>query len=385
MPASALIQCSGYPFVTRLPTALLIGRWRLRSRAHAYVRLSRHRLRNCGSHLRARIRTERTSRHRHQAYDRGIQHQLGPGRRGHRLGLTRTPSRAIPTTRSRPAPVSATEESSVPVVTEGPERIRELIALGVPFSRSLDGDDYDLGLEGGHSHRRVLHAADHTGQEIVQSVGSIGPFDAEHRRLREPIRDRSADRREVRLAQGRARCWGAYVLDPPPARSRRSRLARRCSPPAARARSISTPPIRTSRPETASRWHVAQAAASQTWSSSSSTRRVSIIPGAKSFLVTEAMRGEGAVLRTPDGNAVHAAATTRARELAPRDIVARAIDQRDETQRLRQRLSRRHVARSRFPQEALPADLRALPGVRDRHHERRRFPSCRPRITCAAA
>src|SRR5262245_3517071 len=40
------------------------------------------------------------------------------------------------------------------VVTEGPDRIRELIERGVPFSRKLDGNEYDLGLEGGHTRRR---------------------------------------------------------------------------------------------------------------------------------------------------------------------------------------------------------------------------------------
>src|SRR3569832_1103458 len=57
------------------------------------------------------------------------------------------------------------------VVEEGPARIRDLIETGVKFSLKKDngrlGADYDLGLEGGHTHRRILHAADHTGQEIV--------------------------------------------------------------------------------------------------------------------------------------------------------------------------------------------------------------------------
>src|ERR1043166_8058570 len=58
------------------------------------------------------------------------------------------------------------------VVREGPERIRELIALGTNFSRRPGGEDaeYDLGLEGGHSHRRILHASDATGQEIIRAL-----------------------------------------------------------------------------------------------------------------------------------------------------------------------------------------------------------------------
>ena len=58
------------------------------------------------------------------------------------------------------------------VVTDGPDRIRELIALGTNFSRKPGGEEaeYDLGLEGGHSYRRILHAADATGQEIIRAL-----------------------------------------------------------------------------------------------------------------------------------------------------------------------------------------------------------------------
>jgi len=58
------------------------------------------------------------------------------------------------------------------VVKDGPARISELIALGTNFSRRLGGEDaeYDLGLEGGHSHRRILHASDATGQEIIRAL-----------------------------------------------------------------------------------------------------------------------------------------------------------------------------------------------------------------------
>src|SRR5882724_9203989 len=58
------------------------------------------------------------------------------------------------------------------VVHEGPERIRDLIALGTRFDSHLTGDavEYDLGREGGHSRRRVLHAGDLTGQEIVRAL-----------------------------------------------------------------------------------------------------------------------------------------------------------------------------------------------------------------------
>jgi len=58
------------------------------------------------------------------------------------------------------------------VVTEGPERIRELIEWGVNFTKTEGSttDTYDLGREGGHSRRRVLHAEDLTGREIERAL-----------------------------------------------------------------------------------------------------------------------------------------------------------------------------------------------------------------------
>src|SRR6266446_9150052 len=59
------------------------------------------------------------------------------------------------------------------IVHEGPETVRELIRLGTRFTRVEAGgeDEYDLGREGGHSHRRVLHAQDLTGREIMRALG----------------------------------------------------------------------------------------------------------------------------------------------------------------------------------------------------------------------
>ncbi len=64
------------------------------------------------------------------------------------------------------------------IVREGPNAVRELIRLGTQFTRIEAGgpeaageDEYDLGREGGHSHRRVLHAQDLTGREIMRALG----------------------------------------------------------------------------------------------------------------------------------------------------------------------------------------------------------------------
>jgi len=215
------------------------------------------------------------------------------------------------------------------VVEEGPERIRELIELGVRFSLKRENGtataDYDLGLEGGHSRRRVLHAADHTGQEIVRGL-------SEAVRRNDNI-DVFEDRFAIDLlidekfgfASGRPQCWGAYVLDTT------SGVVEAFT---ARATLLATGGtgkvyLYTSNPDVASGDGIAMG-----WRAGCRVADMEFIqfhptclyhPDAKSFLVTEAMRGEGAVLRTPDGNPFMKAYDSRA-ELAPRDIVARAID-----------------------------------------------------------
>ena len=108
------------------------------------------------------------------------------------------------------------------------------------------------------------------------------------------------------------------------------RAGRRSSPPAARAAPISTRPLRAGRPATGSPWRGGRAAGSPTWSSCSSTRPASTISQVKNFLITEAVRGEGGQLKLPPGvkgggKRFMPRFDERA-ELAPRDIVARAID-----------------------------------------------------------
>jgi L-aspartate oxidase len=214
------------------------------------------------------------------------------------------------------------------VVTEGPERIRELIAAGVRFSRAQaddsSGGDYELGLEGGHSHRRILHAADHTGQEIVRGLAArlrchpnIEIF--EHRFAIDLLIDE-----KFGYAGGRPQCWGAYVLATDGSvemfTARSTLLA---------TGGTGKVYLYTSNPDVASGDGIAMA-----WRAGCRVADMEFVqfhptclyhPAAKSFLVTEALRGEGAVLRTPDGNAFMKAYDPRA-ELAPRDIVARAID-----------------------------------------------------------
>src|SRR5262245_44381947 len=96
------------------------------------------------------------------------------------------------------------------VVHEGPGRIRDLIALDTNFSTRADQEDreYDLGREGGHSHRRILHASDATGREIVRALIAA----VRHEGRIEVLESHIAI--DLVLDDGQPpACWGAYVLD----------------------------------------------------------------------------------------------------------------------------------------------------------------------------
>ena len=211
------------------------------------------------------------------------------------------------------------------VVREAPERVSELAALGVGFSRA--GRGFALGREGGHSRRRIVHAGDFTGRAIEEVL-----LERVHRHPRvRVIEDRLAvdlilDSR-LRRRSGAApdACWGVYALD---------RGSGRIAPVTARCTVLATGGsgkvyLYTSNPDVATGDGVAMA-----YRAGVAIENLEFVqfhptclyhPQAKSFLLSEALRGEGAVLRTLDGTRFmpryHAAA-----ELAPRDVVARAID-----------------------------------------------------------
>lgn len=212
------------------------------------------------------------------------------------------------------------------VCEEGPRRVEELIAFGASFSPSEDNGSYDLGLEGGHSHRRVLHSADRTGEEISRTLidvvsrhGNIHVFE-NHLAV-----DLLVDQK-FGLARSHPQCWGAYILDTSTGEVHTF---------TARSTLLATGGtgkvyLYTSNPDVASGDGLAMAYRAGCRASDLEFVQFHPTclyhPAAKTFLITEAARGEGAVLRLPDGTAFMARYDSRA-ELASRDIVARAIDQ----------------------------------------------------------
>ena len=103
------------------------------------------------------------------------------------------------------------------VVRQGPERVRELITMGAHFDAGTD-NGYDLGREGGHSHRRVIHAQDMTGAEVERILSdkvlahpNIRVF--EHYMAVDLITRHRSVRRGAVVANTEESCLGAYVLN----------------------------------------------------------------------------------------------------------------------------------------------------------------------------
>lgn len=211
-------------------------------------------------------------------------------------------------------------------VRDGPERVRELIALGVDFTRShrdSGADALDLTREGGHSRRRVVHAADLTGREVERAL--LAACD-EQPNLRFFAHSMAIDlvtaHRTLRRSDDR--CLGVYVL----------RADGRIETWLAKVTVLATGGsgkvyLYSSNPDVATGDGVAMA-----YRAGAPIANMEFYqfhptclyhPQAKSFLISEALRGEGGILRTRRGEAFLASYHPM-RELAPRDIVARAID-----------------------------------------------------------
>jgi len=215
------------------------------------------------------------------------------------------------------------------IIEEGPARIAELIELGMKFSEreipaSHGAHELDLGKEGGHSKRRILHAKDVTGREIERAL-----LDAISRQPNIEIFENHLAIDLITSQKlgyvGENRCLGAYVFD-----KKNNRVTTFSAPVTVLATGgCGKVYLYTTNPDIATGDGVAMA-----YRAGASIANMEFVqfhptclyhPKAKSFLISEAVRGEGGILKSLDGkefmDGVHAM-----KSLAPRDIVARAID-----------------------------------------------------------
>ncbi len=224
------------------------------------------------------------------------------------------------------------------IISNGPAEIAELEQFGLLFSSrsTANGPVYDLGREGGHSQRRVLHAGDITGRAVektllsqAQSNPNVSVLD--HSMVIDLITTGWLADRGSRVGSGPVppaggnRCVGVYVLDEVTAEI----FAIRASATILATGGGGKVYLYTSNPDIATGDGVAMA-----WRAGLPIKNMEFIqfhptilhhPKAKSFLISEAVRGEGAILVDAAGKPFMDQIDPRG-SLAPRDIVARAID-----------------------------------------------------------
>lgn len=215
------------------------------------------------------------------------------------------------------------QETVQSIILESKEAIQELLNFGVRFSQNETGD-FDLGREGGHSARRVLHAGDFTGQEIeraliyaIQQDPNIEIF--EHHFAIDLITNHKMNKE---LDKG-LRVLGAYVLGPDGIETFSAPIVLLATG------GVGKVYLYTSNPDIATGDGIAMA-----WRAKAKVANLEFMqfhptslyhPKAKNFLLSEALRGEGGILRNEQRHAFMSDYHEQG-DLAPRDIVARAID-----------------------------------------------------------
>jgi L-aspartate oxidase len=212
------------------------------------------------------------------------------------------------------------------VVEQGRQTVEWLIAQGVPFTREEDDSGYHLTREGGHSQRRIIHAADATGHAVQETLAAKVRQHPNITLMENHIAvDLITARKLGKLGRRKDRCLGAYVLDKADGKV----LTVAAQHTALASGGAGKVYLYTTNPDVATGDGVAMA-----WRAGCRVANMEFIqfhptclyhPQAKSFLISEALRGEGGQLKLPDGTRFMPEHDPR-EELAPRDVVARAID-----------------------------------------------------------
>ncbi len=216
------------------------------------------------------------------------------------------------------------EDTTRFIVEHSKEAIDWLIELGVPFTRDDEHQTgYHLTREGGHSHRRIIHAADATGAAVTTTLGQKikahpNITELEHYIAIDLITSQ-------KLGQDGKRAYGVYALD----KNSDEVITIAAQHTILASGGAGKVYLYTTNPDTATGDGIAMG-----WRAGCRVGNMEFMqfhptclyhPHAKSFLITEAVRGEGGILKLPDGTRFMPQHDPRG-ELAPRDVVARAID-----------------------------------------------------------
>jgi len=223
-----------------------------------------------------------------------------------------------------------TEEIVKIVISEGPENVRDLIEWGARFDKDNDGN-YDLGKEGGHSENRVLHYKDYTGAEIeraliekVKSLNNVTIF--EHYFAIDLLTQHHLGY-NVRRVTPNVHCFGAYVLDKKnlDIETHLAKITIMATGGAGQIYKSTTNPKVATGDGIAMMYRAKGTLENTEFVQFHPTSLFSLEDENPDFLISEAVRGFGAILKTQDGKEFMHKYDERL-SLAPRDIVARAID-----------------------------------------------------------
>ena len=215
------------------------------------------------------------------------------------------------------------EESVEILVHEGPERIRELISMGAKFNQEKDSEGQDilsLGREGGHSRNRIVHTADYTGWECERTL-----LEAVKARPEIAVHEHYfVTDLDVQEIEGVKTCVGAYALHGETGERTvfRAKATLLATGGCGQVYEHTTNPLVATGDGVAIAWRAGAAIANMEFIQFHPTTLYH--QKARAFLITEALRGEGGILCHADGERFMANYHPSG-ELAPRDIVARAI------------------------------------------------------------
>ena len=219
------------------------------------------------------------------------------------------------------------QEVTRQVASHARETVEWLIAQGVPFTREDDDSGYHLTREGGHSHRRIIHAADATGHAVQKTLAEQVLSHPNITVLEDHIAVDLITSRNAGISteEDNVECLGAYVLDNTSGKvmtiaAQQTVLA---TGGTGKVYLYTTNPDVSTGDGVAMAWRVGCRVANMEFVQFHPT--CLFHPKAKSFLITEVVRGEGGILKLPDGSRFMQKHDPRG-ELAPRDVVARAID-----------------------------------------------------------
>src|SRR6185295_14475572 len=212
------------------------------------------------------------------------------------------------------------------VVEHAPAAIARLAELGVPFNIDTDGEGWHLTREGGHSHRRIVHVDDATGWAVQQALEKAADAHPNISLVPDMVAIDLVTSRHGERYSGDGHVWGVYALNRKKGKVETftARATILATGGAGRVYLFSTAPRGATGDGIAMAWRAGCRVSNMEFMQFHPTCLYNL--EVKNFLITEAVRGEGGQLKIPETGHRFMPDFDERAELAPRDVVARAID-----------------------------------------------------------